>query len=258
MYENIIVKKEGQLAYIYINLPEVRNRLSKETLSEIRDALVEIKHDGVTQLVVFTGEGDKAFAAGADIIQLNEKEMLDVFATGSMQEIYDEIEAYDMPTIAMINGLALGGGCELALACDIRVMADHAKIGLPELNLSIIPGAGGTQRLSRIVGKGKALEMILLGKFLSAEEAMTHGLVTEVVPLQFLKDKVDEIAEQILAKGPLAVKLAKMAVQYGAETDQKTGQIIEKLAQAVLFATADKKEGTKAFMEKRKPVFTSK
>ncbi|MDQ0270411.1 enoyl-CoA hydratase/isomerase family protein [Cytobacillus purgationiresistens] len=258
MYDSILVKKEGQLAYISINLPDVRNRLSKETVGEIINALEGLKSDAEVGCIVFTGEGDKAFAAGADIKQLNNREPLDVLKSGGMQEAYDYIEAYEKPTIAMINGLALGGGCELALASDIRVMADHAKIGLPELNLSIIPGAGGTQRLTRIVGRGKALEMILLGKFISAEEAKTCGLVSEVVPLADLKAKVEEMAAQILAKGPLAVRLAKIAVQLGADTDLKTGQMIERLAQAVLFATDDKKEGTAAFIEKRKPEFTAK
>lgn len=258
MYESILVKKEGRLAYITINLPEVRNRLSKETVSEMLHALEILKADDEVGVIVFTGQGEKAFAAGADITQLVKKNPLDVLSSGGMQEAYDYIESYEKPTIAMINGLALGGGCELALASDIRVMADHAKIGLPELNLAIIPGAGGTQRLTRIVCRGKALEMILLGKFLSAQEAQQAGLVSEVVPLLELKAKVEELADQILAKGPLAVKLAKIAVTLGADTDVKTGQMIERLAQAVLFATNDKQEGTSAFIEKRKPEFTAK
>ncbi|MFJ8257132.1 enoyl-CoA hydratase/isomerase family protein [Peribacillus asahii] len=258
IYETIVVEREGNLAYIIINLPEVRNRLSKETLSEIVEALEELKNDREVGCVVFRGQGDKAFAAGADINQLNARQALDMLQAGGMQEVYDYIESYEKPTIAMINGVALGGGCELAMACDIRLIADHAKMGLPELNLSIIPSAGGTQRLTRLVGKGKAIEMILLGKFISAEEAQQIGLVSEVVPLADLKAKVEETAKQILAKGPLAVKLAKIAIHLGSDVDMKTGLMIERLAQAVLFSTEDKSEGTAAFIEKRKPVFLSK
>ncbi|WP_336469853.1 enoyl-CoA hydratase/isomerase family protein [Bacillus massiliigorillae] len=257
-YETILVERKGNIAYIIINLPEVRNRLSKETTTEFFSALEELKTDDGIGCVVFTGQGDKAFAAGADINQLNAREALDVLKPGGMQEIYDYIESYEKPTIAMINGLALGGGCELALACDIRVMAEHAKIGLPELNLAIIPSAGGTQRLTRLMGKGKAIEMILLGKFISAYDAERFGLVSEIVPLDELQAKVEEIAGQILAKGPLAVKLAKIAIHLGADVDMKTGLMIERLSQAVLFSTEDKQEGTGAFIEKRKPEFTAK
>ncbi|WP_408010391.1 enoyl-CoA hydratase/isomerase family protein [Pseudalkalibacillus sp. A8] len=175
-----------------------------------------------------------------------------------MQQVYDFIEAYKKPTIAMINGFALGGGCELAMACDIRVASTKAKLGLPELNLSIIPGAGGTQRLTRLVGKGKALELILTGKIIPGEEAKNIGLVSEVVEPERLKQKTVEIAEQIIAKGPLAVMLAKLSVNVGAETDMKTALIIEKLSQAILFSSEDKQEGTRAFLEKRKPAFQGK
>jgi enoyl-CoA hydratase len=257
-YQNIELVQKGRLAYLIINRPELRNALSKETLQEIQRALNEWKDDESIGCVIFTGKGEKSFAAGADIGQLQQKTALDAFKPGGMQEVYDQIEMYEKPTIAMVNGFALGGGCELALACDIRVASLNAKFGLPELNLSIIPGAGGTQRLSRVVGKGKALDMILTGKIIDGEEAYRIGLVSEVVSIDDLEAKSEEIAEKILAKGPLAVKLAKLAVQTGFETDQRTGMIIEKLAQAVLFSTEDKKEGTSAFLEKRKPEFSSK
>lgn len=257
-YKTIVVTQEEKIAYITINLPEVRNRLSKETIEEIIDSLENLKINDEVGCIVFRGEGDKAFAAGANIHQLNEREALDVLKTGGMQDAYNYIEAYEKPTIAMINGWALGGGCELALSCDLRVMAEHAKIGLPELNLSIIPGAGGTQRLSRIVGTGRTMEMILLGRFLTAQEAKEYGLVCDIVPMAELKEKVEELAKQILSKGPLAVKLAKLAIHYGANTDMKTGLMIERLAQTVLFYTKDKAEGTEAFIQKRTPMFTSK
>ncbi|RBP90691.1 short chain enoyl-CoA hydratase [Cytobacillus firmus] len=258
VYENIEVLKKNSLAYIVINRPELRNALNHETLQEILSALNRLREDETVGCVIFTGKGEKSFAAGADISQLKQKVALDVFKPGGMQQVYDYIEMYDKPTIAMVNGYALGGGCELALSCDIRVASYNSKFGLPELNLSIIPGAGGTQRLARIVGKGKALEMILTGKVIDGEEAYRFGLVSEVVSPENLQAKAEEIARIILTKGPLAVKMAKIAVHTGAETDQKTGLMIEKLAQAVLFSTEDKNEGTAAFLEKRKPEFVSR
>lgn len=257
-YENIEILKKNSLAYIVINRPDLRNALNQETLEEILSALDEFRQDVAVGCVIFTGKGEKSFAAGADIRQLKQKIALDVFKPGGMQQVYDMIEMYEKPTIAMVNGYALGGGCELALSCDIRVASSNARFGLPELNLSIIPGAGGTQRLARMVGKGKALEMILTGKIIDGEEAYRFGLVSEVVSPENLQAKAEEIAEKILAKGPLAVKMAKIAVHIGFETDQKTGMMIEKLAQAVLFSTEDKNEGTAAFLEKRKPEFASR
>jgi enoyl-CoA hydratase len=258
VYENIEVNKKGRLAYVIINRPQLRNALSKETLQEIVDALDDLREDETIGCVIFTGKGEKSFAAGADINQLRQKTALDVFKPGGMQEVYDVIEMYDKPTIAMVNGFALGGGCELALACDIRTASVNAKFGLPELNLSILPGAGGTQRLARLVGKSKALDMILTGKMIDGEDAYRIGLVSEVVSPDELEARTEEVAGKILAKGPLAVKLAKIAVQAGFESDQKTGLLIEKLAQAVLFSTEDRIEGTNAFLEKRSPNFHSK
>ncbi|WP_375088837.1 enoyl-CoA hydratase/isomerase family protein [Peribacillus sp. RS7] len=255
---NIEVYKKGQIVFVMINRQKQRNALNKETLDEITEALEELRQDESVECVVFTGKGVESFAAGADISQLREKTMGDALKPGGMQHVYNLIEAYEKPTIAMINGFALGGGCELAMSCDIRIASTNAKIGLPELNLSIIPGAGGTQRLARIVGKGKALEMILMGKIIDANEAFRIGLISEVTSPEDLPAKVEEVASQILAKGPLAVKLAKIAVNLGSDVDLKTGLMIEKLAQAVLFSSEDKKEGTTAFLEKRKPHFQGK
>jgi enoyl-CoA hydratase len=257
-FANIEVVKKSQIAYVIINRPERRNALNKETLDEITEVLEELRQDESVGCVVFTGKGDKSFAAGADIGQLREKTMLDALNYGGMQQVYNLIEAFEKPTIAMINGYALGGGCELAMACDIRIASANAKIGLPELNLSIIPGAGGTQRLARIVGKGKALEMILMGKIIDANEAFRIGLVSEVTDPEELEEKVEEAAAQILSKGSLAVKLAKIAVNLGTDVDMKTGLMIEKLAQAVLFSSEDKVEGITAFLEKRKPQYQGK
>lgn len=254
-YQNIAYVKEDRLAYIVINRPEVRNALSQAVLDEMEDALGRAEGDDDVGVVIFTGQGEKAFAAGADIQQLTEAEAVDALKNGDMQQLYDKIEAYQKPTIAMVNGFALGGGCELAMCCDIRIASIHASFGLPELSLSIIPGAGGTQRLTRLVGKGKALEMILTGKRISAEEALAIGLVTKVVTPERLRTEVEETSASILAKGPLAVQLAKLSVHMGAETDMKTALMLERLSQAVLFNSEDKNEGARAFLEKRKPSF---
>lgn len=257
-FANIEIRKSDGLTFLVINRPELRNALNKETLNEMMEALEILAADDETGCVVFTGSGEKSFAAGADIGQLQSRTALDVFNRGGMQQVYDYIEAYDKPTIAMVNGFALGGGCELAMACDIRIASENAKFGLPELNLSIIPSAGGTQRLARLVGKGVAMDMILRGKIIDAKEAYRIGLVSEIAGIGELQEKTEEAARQILSKGPLAVKLAKLAVHAGFDADQKTGLVIEKLAQAVLFSTDDKNEGTSAFLEKRKPQFTAK
>ncbi|WP_406944779.1 enoyl-CoA hydratase/isomerase family protein [Halobacillus sp. SY10] len=253
--ENIEYVRQDKLGFITINRPDVRNALNKQTLEEIEEALDRASADTEVGVVIFSGKGDKSFAAGADINQLTEKTAVDALQGKGMQQIYDKIESFEKPTIAMINGYALGGGCELAMSCDIRIASTKAKLGLPELNLSIIPGAGGTQRLARLVGKGKALEMILTGKIIDAEEALQAGLITEMTTSEQLLDKVREVSEKILSKGPLAVQLAKISVHMGTETDMKTGLMLEKLSQAVLFNTEDKNEGTKAFLEKRTPVF---
>lgn len=257
-YKNIKIETNNQLAFIIINRPDVRNALNMETVDEIQSALHELELNETILCVVFTGEGEKSFAAGADISQLKDRTGLETLVNRGMQQVYDYIESYPKPTIAMVNGYALGGGCELAMSCDIRIASTNAKLGLPELNLSIIPGAGGTQRLARLVGKGKALEMILTGKIVSGEEAKMCGLVSELVQPKELLAKTEEVAEKIISKGPLAVRLAKLSINTGLETDIKTGLVIEKLAQALLMSTEDKKEGTQAFLEKRKPKFQGK
>ena len=251
-YETILTSVEENVGTIIINRPEVRNALSTQVLGDIRGALAEFRHDDEVGVVVFTGAGDRAFAAGADINELRERTFLDALAS-LMQAVYDEIEDYEKPTIAAVNGLALGGGCELAMACDIRIASENARFGQPEVNLSIIPGAGGTQRLARLVGKGKATEMILTGEIIGAEEAHRVGLVTRVTSSDELVDAVREMARSIMSKGPLAIRLAKLAIRTGFETDLKTGLVVERLAQAVLLTSEDKWEGTSAFLEKREP-----
>ena len=257
-YENILLEKEGRIGIIKINRPEVRNALNGQTVQEISQAFEVLDNDPEVGVIVFTGAGEKAFAAGADINQLVTRKSTDTFVKDSMSEVYRRISNSSKATIAAINGFALGGGCELAVSCDIRVASENAKIGLPELNLAVIPGAGGTQRLAKIIGKGRTLDLILTGDFISAQEAKEIGLVSAVVPLENLWDTVLDKANKILAKGPIAVQMAKLVVNRGYDVDIDTGLLIENLAQAVLYGTEDKVEGTGAFLAKRPPAFSGK
>jgi enoyl-CoA hydratase len=255
-YKNILTEIEDGIGFIKINRPTRRNSLNMETLVEIEEALSNYEKDDEVKLIIFTGT-DKVFAAGADIAQLRDRKMLEALIPGA-QATYNKIENCETPTIALINGYALGGGFELALSCDIRLAAADAKMGLPELNLAIIPGAGGTQRLSRMVGKGKALEMILTGKMVTGEEAERLGIVASSVPGDQLLHEGKVMAEKIMAKGPLAIKLVKMVINKGFDADMGTALLLEKLAQTVAFATEDKFEGTSAFLEKRQPKYRNK
>jgi len=252
LFQHIRVEKSEFVGTIIIDRQDVRNALNKTTVDELQIAVRELEEDPKLRIIIITGAGEKAFVAGADIKELHERTMLEALVPG-MQKVYREIEQSSKVTIAVINGHALGGGCELALACDLRVVANHAKIGLPELNLAIIPGAGGTQRLMRIVGKGRALEMILTGKIIDGQEAERIGLVTQSVESNDLKNVTNQLVESILSKGPLALKLAKMVVNRGQDVDLDTALMLEKLAQTVLFASEEKHEGTQAFLEKRRP-----
>ena len=233
-----------------MNRPEVRNALNVGVLDGIEAALDALERHEDAGAVVFTGAGEKAFVAGADISQLVGYTLRDGLRA-RMQRLWDRIQDLELPTIAAVNGFALGGGNELAMSCDIRVAAAGARFGLPETNLGILPGAGGTQRLSRLVGLGRAQEMILTGRIIDAEEALRIGLVTSVVPADELMDAALATADSILAKGPLAVRLAKLVVRNGAETDQRTGLLLERLAQSLLYASDEKAEGASAFLEKR-------
>ncbi|MBO2535305.1 enoyl-CoA hydratase/isomerase family protein [Rummeliibacillus suwonensis] len=256
-YKNIIVEQKSELGFIQINRPKLRNALDLETLLEIEKALDEWKSDQNLRVVIFTGAGKKSFAAGADMKELNKRTMIEALQP-NMTATFRKIEEYDKPTIAAINGFALGGGLELALACDIRVASLNAKMGLPEVGLGIIPGAGGTQRLSRIIGKGKAMELILTGEIITAEEAKNIGLVSAAVPQTELMAKAKEYAQKISAKGPLALRLAKAAVNRGADLEMTTALYLEKLSQTILMESKDKLEGTQAFLEKRQPQFKGK
>ena len=252
--ETLTIDVDDRLAVVTINRPEVRNALSRQVLADLRDALAELRERDDVGLVAITGAGEKAFVAGADIAQLRHYD-LHTGLDAEMQRTFDVVEAFPKPTVAAVNGFALGGGCELAMACDIRIASENARFGLPETTLSVLPGAGGTQRLARLVGTGRAIEMILTGRFVDAAEAHAIGLITAVVPAEGLRAELRRLADQILAKGPLAVRLAKLVVRAGMDADQRTGQVVEQLAQALLYTTADKAEGASAFLEKRAPTF---
>lgn len=256
-YNNIQVYKDGAIGVIKINRPEVRNALNAATIIEISTAMDKWnQHEGV-QIILFTGEGEKAFISGADINQLKKKTSLEGL-DADLSALCKKIEDSSKISIAAINGFALGGGCEVALACDIRVASENAKFGFPELNLSIIPGGGGTQRLSRIIGNGRAIDMILTGEIISAEKAERFGLISEVVPLEDLWETALKKASKIIKKGPLSVRLAKLVIREGANTNLTTGLTMEKLAQSLLLESEDKREGINAFFEKRNPVFKGK
>lgn len=257
IFNNLLVEKEAGIMWLTLNRPETRNALDANTLAEIDAAFTDAETDNEIRVIVLQGAGGKSFAAGADIKQLHDRHALEALIPG-MQGLYSKIESCSKVTIAAVAGYALGGGCELALACDIRIATKNAKFGLPELNLGIIPGAGGTQRLSRIIGKGRALDMILTGKIIDGEQAERVGLVTYLTDEVGLVDTAQKVAADVIKKGPVAIKLVKLAVHKGYDVDSGTAMWIEKLSQAVVFNTEDKKEGTLAFLEKRNANFTNR
>lgn len=256
-YQHLMVENDDGVAVLTINRPEVRNAISQEVQAELRTALAELHDNDDVRAVVFTGAGGRSFVAGADIRRLPDYTS-ETALQSKMQRLFDDLEAFSKPTIAAVNGYALGGGCELAMACDIRVAGESARFGLPEANLAILPAAGGTQRLARLVGLGRALDMILTGRIVSASDALGMGLVSRVVPDVNLLATTTEIAATILAKGPLAVRLAKLVVRTGADVDQRSGLVIERLAQALLYDSDDKREGTIAFLSQRPANFNGK
>lgn len=256
-YETLLVDTEDRIALITLNRPDVRNAINAQVQFDLRAALADLRDDDTVGVVVITGAGDRAFAAGADIGQLQHYD-LHTGLTSSMQRLYDQLEAFEKPTIAAVNGYALGGGCELAMACDLRIAAATARFGLPETNLSVLPGAGGTQRMSRLVGVGLAIDLILTGRMLDAGEALSAGLVTRVTEPDQLLATAREVAASILAKGPLAVRLAKLVIRTGMDADRRTGLVVEQLAQSLLYTTADKREGAESFLAKRTPEWSGR
>ena len=252
-YRNLRLGFEGRVAVLTVSRPEVRNALDAATVEELHEALAEVRRARATVLIL-TGAGDKAFVSGADIRAIRERRRDDALASINSR-LMTAVEAHEAVSIAAVNGAALGGGCELALACDLRVAAEHAVFGLPEPSLGIIPGAGGTQRLPRIVGLGRAKEMVLTGARWDARRALEAGLVSEVVPGPDLMKAARAMAERVLALSPLAVRLAKTALNASSQMTLAAGLVYESTAQAITFESADKEEGTSAFLEKRRPEF---
>ena len=256
-YEDIRVKKEGRIATITVDRPNVLNASRHETMLEIDRALNDIEADENVRVIVLTGAGEKAFISGGDIsVMASDPLWADKAPKG--QEVCTRIEFFPKPVIARINGVALGAGIEIAMCCDIRIAAETAIMGQPELRLGIIPGYGATQRLPRLVGIGKAKELILMDVRIGAPEALRIGLVNQVVPLSELDSAVTQAAEKLLGMGPVALHMAKTAMNYGNQADLRTGLAMEARCYSHCFGTEDRVEGVNAFLEKRRPQFKGK
>jgi enoyl-CoA hydratase/carnithine racemase len=256
--ENVVYEKKGPIAYVTLNRPKVMNALNKATINELRSAFEDARDDLAVRGVILTG-GEKAFAAGADIAEIANNTAVEAEqASRRGQALTDLIENLGKPVIAAVNGFALGGGCELAMSCAIRIAAESAKFGQPEVKLGVMPGYGGTQRLPRLVGRGRALKLILSGDIIDAAEAYRIGLVDELEPDGHVVERAETVLKKIIANAPLSVKYALEAVNKGLETSVAEGLLIEASLFAVCASTDDKKEGTSAFLEKRTPKFQGK
>lgn len=259
MFELLIYEKEAPFAYITVNRPDAMNALSNALVEEFDKAFDLVEQDEEVRVLIITGAGEKAFMAGADIKELEKRDfVLGRQQTKRRQEVFNRIAEMRIPVIAAINGFALGAGLELAVACTLRVACDEARLGSPEVNLGIIPGDGATQRLPRLVGFGRAMEMVLTGDFVDAAEAHRIGLVNKVVPREELMETAKKLASKIASKAPLAVQCAKEAVNRSMEVGIYEGLAHESYLHAFTCATEDKKEGVAAFLEKRKPSFQGK
>lgn len=257
--ENLRFEKKNQIAYVTIDRPKVLNALNSATMRELRDVFSQLKDDHEVRVVVLTGAGEKSFVAGADISELQKNNPIEAKEyTHRGQAVLDLIENLGKPVIACINGFALGGGCEIAMACTIRLASENAKLGQPEVKLGIIPGCGGTQRLPRLVGKGIAMQLLLTGEMISAQEAHRIGLVNEVVPAPQLIARAEAVAQSIIKNAPLAIQYCLEAVNHGMEMTLPEGLNLEATLFSVSSATEDKKEGTSAFLEKRTANFAGK
>jgi enoyl-CoA hydratase/carnithine racemase len=253
---NVLYEKKGNIAYVTVNRPKVLNALNTPTWKDLRTAFEDARDDTAIRGVILTGAGDKAFIAGADIGELAHVAAFEAEQSSRFgQQVLDLIEDLGKPVIAAINGFALGGGCETAMACTIRIAVETARFGQPEVALGLIPGGGGTQRLPRLVGKGRALQLILSGEMICAQEAYRIGLVNEIVPAADLVTRAEAILKKIAANAPIAIKLALEAANKGLETSQGEGLLLEASYFGLCAATEDKKEGTTAFLEKRTPQF---
>jgi len=257
-YKDILVEKKGVIALVSINRPKALNALNSNVLSELSAAMTELGEDASVRVILVTGEG-RAFVAGADIKEMRDMDLVSFrrfIALG--QRVFYLIDTLEKPVIAVVNGFALGGGCELAMACDFRICSDKAKFGFPEVALGIFPGFGGTQRAPRLLGRGMASELVFSGDMIDANEALRIGLVNSVHPADSLMDQAMARAESIAKKAPLAVARAKTAVKMAGDTTLEAGLAFERDAMALTFATEDRKEGMAAFLEKREPDFKGK
>jgi enoyl-CoA hydratase len=256
--ETLVLDRDGGVTIVTVNRPDKRNALNATVRAELLEALDHLRADDGTRVVVFTGAGDKAFIAGADINEFAQRTALEQRAAMSGRVVFEEIASFPKPTIAMINGFALGGGCEVALACDIRIAARSARLGQPEIKLGLIPGGGGTQRLTHLVGPGRALRLIYTGEIIGADEAERIGLVDVLTDDGFLKTRTMEMAHAIAAHSPVALALAKAAVRTALESPMSAGLNYERELFITAFSSEDKREGVAAFLEKRAPDFKGK
>lgn len=255
-FENLTLDRDGAIAILTVNRPKVLNALNTPTMDELRRAVLEVRHDAASRVLIVTGAGEKSFVAGADINELAVQKPIEGKEHALRgQHVLDLIENLGKPVIAAINGFALGGGCELALACTLRIAADTARLGQPEINLGIIPGYAGTQRLSRLVGKGVALDLLLTGRQVTADEALRIGLVNRVVPAADLMREARTLASELAMKAPVAVRYIIEAVNRGLEISFDKSQFLEATLFGLVASTDDMREGTKAFLEKRKAEF---
>jgi enoyl-CoA hydratase len=254
-YETIIVEKRGRVAVLTINRPDKLNALSSKVHAEGVAALDELKHDDQVRVLVITGAGEKSFIAGADIGEFQDKTPVTQRNSFTERSLFNSIDTFPKPVIAMVNGFCLGGGNELAMACDIRIASDNARFSQPEINLGIMCGGGGTQRLPRLLGEGRAMEMVLTGDMIDASTAERLGLVNHVYPSADLEAETISLAEKIAEKAPIALQLSKEAVKFASRSNLDEGLRREVDLFAICFSTEDKKEGVAAFLEKRKPEF---
>jgi enoyl-CoA hydratase len=257
--ENVLYEKKDGIAYVTLNRPKVLNALNQRTWQDLRTAFEDARDDATVRGVILTGAGDKSFIAGADIGEIAHITAVDAEQSSRYgQDVLTLIENLGKPVIAAVNGFALGGGCETAMACTIRVASEHARFGQPEVSLGIIPGGGGTQRLPRLVGKGRALQLILSGAMITAQEAYRIGLVNEVVSATDLIPRAEAILKQIFANSPVAIRFSLEAVNRGLETSQAEGMALEASLFGLCAGTEDKNEGTQAFLQKRAAKFTGR
>lgn len=258
-YANLLFENEGGIGIITVNRPKALNALNKATMQELSSLLDTIAQDVTVKVVIITGSGEKAFVAGADITEMQPMSAIEGRNWGKLgQSVFNKLENIPQPVIAAVNGFALGGGCELSMACDIRIASEKAKFGQPEVTLGITPGFAGTQRLARLVGKGRAKELLFTGEVINAAEAYRLGLVNKVAAPEELINVAKAMAQKIMANAPVAVQLCKAAVNEGLDIDLESGTAYEAEVFGLCFATSDQKEGMTAFVERRKASFTGK